>query len=126
MAGKRIALAAAILMHAGAAGAIEGEYSIEGKNPGQDRTYRGEAQVKRNGRTYTVIWKVGQAPQFGTGILVDKTFSVVFQTFIPGSGPGRPGIAVFTVENDRIGSGVWTGIGQQDTGIETWTPTDRP
>ncbi len=106
--------------------AIEGQYSVEGQNPGQERTYKGEAQIKRTGRTYSVIWKVGQTPQFGTGILIDKVFSIVFQTFTPGGGPGRPGIAVFSVENDRIGQGVWTGIGQQDTGIESWTATDRP
>lgn len=108
------------------AAAIEGQYAVEGQNPGQERTYKGEAQIKRTGRTYSVIWKVGQTPQFGTGILIDKTFSIVFQTFTPGGGPGRPGIAVFTVENDRIGQGIWTGIGQQDTGLESWTATDRP
>lgn len=73
------------------AAAIEGQYAVEGQNPGQERTYKGEAQIKRTGRTYSVIWKVGQTPQFGTGILIDKTFSIVFQTFTPGGGPGRPG-----------------------------------
>ena len=122
-----LVLCAALLPGSGArAQAIEGTYEIEGQNPGQQRTYKGEAQVKRTGRTYSVVWKVGQTPQFGTGIVVDKTFSVVFQTFSPGSGPGRPGIAVFTIENDRIGQGIWTGIGQQDTGLENWTATDRP
>ena len=108
------------------AAAIEGNYEIEGQNPGQQRNYKGQAQVKRTGRTYSVIWKVGQTPQFGTGIVIDKVFSIVFQTFTPGSGPGRPGIAVFSIENDRIGQGIWTGIGQQDTGQESWTATDRP
>jgi hypothetical protein len=42
--------------------AIEGQYSVEGQNPGQERTYKGEAQIKRTGRTYSVIWKVGQTP----------------------------------------------------------------
>lgn len=108
------------------ASAIEGQYAVEGQNPGQERVYKGEAQIKRTGRTYAVIWNVGQVPQFGTGILVDKTFSIVFQTFTPGGGPGRPGIAVFSVENDRVVQGVWSGIGQQDTGIESWTAMDRP
>ena len=106
--------------------AIEGNYSIEGQNPGQQRTYKGEAQVKRTGRTYSVVWKVGQAPQFGTGIVVDQTFSIVFQTVTQGSGPGRPGLAVFNIENGRIGQGIWTGIGQKETGLEMWTATDRP
>ncbi len=106
--------------------AIEGNYSVEGQNPGQRQSYKGEAQIKRTGRTYSVIWKVGQTPQFGTGIVIDKTFSIVFQTFTQGGGPGRPGLAVFTIENDRIGQGIWTGIGQQDTGQESWTATDRP
>jgi hypothetical protein len=127
---RRIALTAAFAFMAGglpgSALAIEGQYSVEGQNPGQERAYKGEAQIKRTGRTYSVIWRVGQVPQFGTGILIDKTFSIVFQTFTQAGGPGRPGIAVFSVENDRISQGIWTGIGQQDTGIETWTATDRP
>lgn len=116
----------AVLSFSTPAAAIEGNYALEGQNPGDKRSYKGEAQVKQTGRTYSVIWKVGQAPQFGTGILIDKTFSVVFQSFVPGSGPGRPGIAVFTIENNRIAQGVWTAIGQQETGIEIWTATDRP
>ena len=120
------AVAAFLLASGAGAAAIEGNYSVEGQNPGQERSYKGEAQIKRTGRTYSVVWKVGLTPQFGTGLVIDKTFSIVFQTFTRGGGPGRPGIAVFSIENDRIGQGVWTGIGQQDTGQESCTATDRP
>ena len=45
------------------ASAIEGFYTVEGRNPGQPGGYKGEAQIKQTGRTYTIIWRIGQGQQ---------------------------------------------------------------
>ncbi|MFN3892908.1 MAG: hypothetical protein ACK4MV_21130 [Beijerinckiaceae bacterium] len=103
------------------ASAIEGWYLVEGKNPGQPQSYKGEAQIKQTGRTYTIVWKIGEGAQIGTGILIDNVLSVVFTA----PGPNRPGLAVFVVADDKIASGVWTSLGSQTVAEETWSPADR-
>jgi len=108
------------------AGAVEGTYRIEGRNPAQGGTYSGEAQVKQTGQTFVVIWKIGELRQIGTGIVIDNVFSVVFQSILPGRVAGRPGIAVFQIDNDRITNGIWSTLGDEATGQEMWTASDRP
>ena len=80
---------AALLAQPALAG-IEGLYSVEGQNPGQPGSYKGEAQIKQTGRTYTVVWRIGQTQQIGTGIVIDNVLSIVFTPV----GPARPGVAV--------------------------------
>jgi hypothetical protein len=101
--------------------AIEGFYTVEGRNPGAPQSYKGEAQIKQTGRTYTVVWKIGEGAQIGTGVMLDNILSVVFTA----PGPARPGLAVFSVTNDKITSGVWTSLGSQTVAEETWAPADR-
>lgn len=101
--------------------AIEGLYTVEGKNPGQPGGYKGEAQIKATGRTYTIVWKIGEGQQIGTGILIDNVLSIVFTSV----GPARPGLAVYSVTGDKITSGVWTSLGSQIVAEETWSPADR-
>lgn len=101
--------------------AIEGIYTVEGKNPGQPQGYKGEAQIKQTGRTYTIIWKIGEGAQIGTGLLVDNVLSIVFTS----PGPARPGLAVYSVTGDKITSGVWTSLGSQIVAEEIWSPADR-
>jgi hypothetical protein len=134
---KATLLALAVLLVPGAAAAqspepptarppqstIEGRYRVEGRIPGQDRNYDGEAVVKRTGQTFTVAWRIGNSTHVGTGILLDNKLTVVYQAV--GSG-GRPGIVIFDVRDDRIGEGVWTELGLQAVGTENWTAADRP
>ena len=101
--------------------AIEGLYTVEGKNPGQPGGYKGEAQIKATGRTYTIVWKIGEGQQIGTGILIDNVLSIVFTSV----GPARPGLAVYNVTGDKITSGIWTSLGSQIVAEETWSPADR-
>ena len=108
------------------ASAIEGSYRIDGRNPTEGGIYSGAAQVKQTGRTFAVIWKIGELRQIGTGIVVDNVFSVVFQSILPGRLAGRPGVAVFQIDNDRITNGIWSTLGDELTGQEIWTASDRP
>jgi hypothetical protein len=97
--------------------ALEGRYKVEGQNPGQSQTYRGEAVVKRTGETYSLVWQIGSGRQIGTGLLTGSVLSVVFQSV--GSQGG--GVASFETSGDRIVGGRWTVVGGQATGIERWT-----
>ena len=101
---------------------IEGLYSVEGQNPGQPGSYKGEAQIKQTGRTYTVVWRIGQTQQIGTGIVIDNVLSIVFTPV----GPARPGVAVYSISGDKVTGGVWTSLGSQVVAEEVWSAADRP
>lgn len=120
-AGLAAFLAAFLAAAASPASAIEGVYSVEGRNPGQPGGYKGEAQIKQTGRTYTILWRIGEGQQIGTGILIDNVLSIVFTA----PGPARPGLAVYSVADDKITSGIWTSLGSQIVAEETWSPADR-
>jgi len=117
------ALCMGFVLAAGAspASAIEGFYSVEGTNPGQPGVYKGEAQIKQTGSTYTIVWRIGRAQQIGTGIRIDNVLSVVFTPV----GPARPGLAVYNISDDKVASGVWTSLGSEIVAQETWEPADR-
>lgn len=117
----RVGVIGLLLAAATPAMAIEGFYTVEGRNPGAPQGYKGEAQIKQTGRTYTVVWKIGEGAQIGTGVLVDNVLSIVFTA----PGPARPGLAVYTVTNDKITSGIWTSLGSQTVAEETWSAADR-
>jgi len=122
---KSLSALVGVFLLASPAGAVEGMYRIEGRNPAQGGTYSGEAQVKQTGKTYAVVWRIGELRQIGTGIVIDNVFSVVFQSILPGRVAGRPGIAVFQIDNDRITNGIWSTLGDEATGQEVWTASDR-
>jgi hypothetical protein len=98
--------------------AVEGRYKIEGQNPGQTQIYRGEAIIKKTGSTYSVVWQIGSARQFGTGILTGNILSVVFQA---AGTPGSGGVASFQVVDDKVASGQWAVTGGVAVGIEKWS-----
>jgi hypothetical protein len=68
--------------------AVEGRYKVEGRIPGQERNYGGEAVVKRTGQTFTIAWRIGNSTHVGTGIMIDNKLTVVYQGV---GGGGRPG-----------------------------------
>ena len=111
-----------LIANAAAAGGIEGVYTVEGQNPGQPGSYKGEAQVKQTGRTYTVVWRIGKTQQVGTGIVIDNVLSIVFSPV----GSSRPGVAVYNITDQRVSGGVWTTLGSQVVAEEIWSPADRP
>ena len=101
-----------------AAEAIDGRYRIEGHSPGSADTYQGEAQIKKTGDTYTVIWRIGESGHLGTGILRANVLSVFFQ---PLDRRAAPGIASFLIVDDKVTEGSWTVLGGNVVGVERWT-----
>jgi hypothetical protein len=113
-----IALSAALNFSTGALALDEGTYRVEGHGPGAEEAYTGEAQLKRTGDTYTVVWRIGEGRHVGTGILTDNVFSVFFQPLERGAAAG---VASFRVVGNKVADGTWTVLGSQVVGVERWT-----
>lgn len=112
-------LAAAVLP----AAAIEGEYRVVGQDlPPAGARYTGVVEVQRTGDTYQVAWIIGEQVFVGTGLRVADSFGVVYET---GAGGGT-GSAVYEVRPDGRLIGVWTMLGGDTVGTETWTPEGQP
>jgi hypothetical protein len=111
-------VAGAALAITTAAYAIDGRYRIEGHSPGSSDTYKGEAQIKRTGETYTVVWRIGESGHVGTGIVTDNVLSVFFQ---PLDRRAAPGVASFHIIDDKVVDGTWTVLGGNAVGVERWT-----
>ena len=109
---------AASLAISTAACAIDGRYRIEGHSPGSSDIYKGEAQIKKTGATYTVVWRIGETGHVGTGILTDNVLSVFFQ---PLDRRAAPGVASFHIIDDKVVEGTWTVLGGNAVGEERWT-----
>ena len=101
---------------------LTGRYKVDGRNPGGQGSYQGQAAVKQRGNVYQVAWKVGQAQYVGTGIRKGDVFSVVYDT--PG-GDAPAGLAVYQIQADGTLLGTWTPLGGSRTGSERWTPVAR-
>lgn len=113
-----LAVGATVTLGTGAH-AIDGVYRVEGHSPGSRDVYKGQAQIKKTGDTYTVVWKIGESGHVGTGILTANVLSVFFQ---PLDRRGAPGIASFRVAGDRVVDGTWTVLGGNAVGVERWVP----
>ena len=98
---------------------IEGMYRVEGTAPGADEAYRGKAQVKKTGATYTIVWQIGEGGHVGTGILTSDVLSIFFQ---PLDRRGAPGVASFRVIEGKITGGTWSVLGGNAVGDERWVP----
>jgi hypothetical protein len=102
-----------------AAEGIDGFYRVEGHSPGSTDTYKGQAQIKKTGDTYTVVWRIGESGHVGTGILRGNVLSVFFQ---PLDRRAAPGIASFLITDDKVTEGTWTVLGGNAVGVERWVP----
>ncbi len=109
--------AGAVLITTLGAQAIEGRYRVAGQLPGSGE-YTGQAQLRRTGQTYSVVWQIGASRHVGTGLLTGNVLSVIFQPLEPNV---PPGVAAFTVSDGRVVEGTWAGIGTRISGTERWT-----
>lgn len=104
-----------------AAGAqLDGEYVIEGRDPGGGGKYKGQVLVVKEDATYSVIWKIQNQVLYGTGILQDKSFAVTYLNYGPSSAPG---LALYDVADDGTLTGRFTMLGAKNTGVEAWIRT---
>ena len=117
---RPLAALALLLAVAAPAAAIEGRYRVVGTVPGDPRDYRGEAQIKRTGDTYTIVWRVGPVPHLGTGLVSGQTLSVVYLPI-----GGRPGLAVYSIRDGRVAEGIWAELGGQHIATEQWSPAQQ-
>ncbi|HYE52038.1 MAG TPA: hypothetical protein VEB20_20755 [Azospirillaceae bacterium] len=119
-------LAAALLLLPAAAGAIEGRYRIDGRNPGEaGGRYGGEVAVAKAGDTYQVAWAVGGQKWVGTGIVTGKVLSVVYGLPTPNGGLASPGVAAYEINPDGTLTGGFALLGTRARGVEAWIPAGR-
>ncbi|MFN4282721.1 MAG: hypothetical protein ACK4NA_08785 [Alphaproteobacteria bacterium] len=100
-----------------AAADVNGEYIIEGRDPGGGARYKGQVLVVKEDSTYSVIWKIQNQVLYGTGILQNNTFAVTYLNYGPASAPG---LALYDVSDDGTLTGKFTMLGAKSTGVEAW------
>ncbi|HEU0070840.1 MAG TPA: hypothetical protein VFS04_06060 [Alphaproteobacteria bacterium] len=103
-----------------AAAELDGEYVIEGRDPGGGAKYKGQVLVVKEDATYSVIWKIQNQVLYGTGILQDKSFAVTYLNYGPASAPG---LALYDVSDDGTLTGRFTMLGAKNLGVEAWIRT---
>lgn len=94
-----------------------GTYAVTGSNPGGGGTYRGEVAVQSTGQNFDVTWTILRDTFTGTGIAHGDTLSVVYE-----SATSIPGVIQMNRTEDGW-EGVWTYIGEDTNGTETWLAT---
>lgn len=92
-----------------------GDWLVQGQNPGDQRTYKGQVSVIASGETYTVLWRFGGTTYIGTGIDVGNAFAITF----------RPTESMFVglvllEKKDGAWQGKWTQMGGKTIGLERW------
>ncbi len=100
-----------------AAADVDGEYIIEGREPGGGSRYKGQVLVVKEDAVYSVVWKIQNQVLYGTGILQNKTFAVTYLNYGPASAPG---LALYDVADDGTLTGKFTMLGAKSTGVEAW------
>ncbi len=89
---------------------LEGEYKVSGTNPNGSR-YAGMVTIRKEGRGYTVRWKVAKDTYSGRGMLKGKTLTVEW---------GAPSPAIYKVTPSGVLEGTW----DNGKASETLTPLD--
>jgi hypothetical protein len=107
--------AAAVIFGAGIAYAAdpEGEYDVEGSNPGGNGTYSGTVTVEKTGDTYRVVWDIGGTKYVGTGIGNKDFIAVSYRS------GNNTGLALYG-EDGGNWVGIWTYAGGKTVGAERW------
>lgn len=117
---------AAFLVSSAAADADVMVFRVEGKDPGGN-AYTGKVTVTEmpkagvgEGDSFKVVWETGGTPLTGIGVVENANRKLLSIGYVY---EGQPGVAVM-VEGDGSAAGVWTVIGLNGLGTETWTPMD--
>jgi len=113
-------LSTALLASPATSAPLDGEYFIEGREPGGGSKYKGQVLVVKEDAVYSVIWKIQNQVLYGTGILQNKTFAVTYLNYGPASAPG---LALYDVADDGTLTGQFTMLGAKHLGVEAWIPS---
>ena len=97
-----------------AAGAQEGQYRVQGTNPGGGSPYSGTVTVQRTGDTFNVVWQIAGTRYVGTGIGGPDGLAVTYRS------GNDTGVAIYTPEAGGYDA-VWTFAGGRQIGAERWT-----
>ncbi len=54
---------------------IEGDYSVLGTNP-EGHKYRGKVTIRKQGKYYMLMWKIGKDSYQGKGLISGKMLTV--------------------------------------------------
>ncbi|KQS86655.1 MULTISPECIES: hypothetical protein [unclassified Rhizobium] len=107
-----------------------GIYDVVGTNPDNGGEYKGTAEVKRTGDTYSVTWSIGGSDFVGTGLGAKFVSETRFETGL--ATPDDIAISVGYVANNTFGvamyfeqpdgqwEGVWTYGGSTKATTEKW------
>ncbi len=96
---------------------LSGEYSVQGTSSYTGEAYQGHAKVNKMGDVYVVAWRIDNELYKGTGLLLDKSFAVIYED--PESSAG---LALYTVLPSGELKGIYTTQGQSAVGTEMWKP----
>jgi hypothetical protein len=93
---------------------LEGDYKVQGANPGGGGAYQGTVNVTKTGETYRIVWVVGGTRYIGTGIGNKDFLAVSYRS------GNDTGLALYGTEGGNL-IGVWTYAGGKEVGAEKWT-----
>jgi hypothetical protein len=109
------AVAAALMLAAGPTLAQEGQYRVQGSNPGGGGSYAGTVTVQKTGQTYQVVWQVEGTRFVGTGIGGPDGLAVTYRS------GNDTGVAIYVPGQQGGYEGVWTYAGARQIGQERWS-----
>ncbi len=95
----------------------EGDYTVQGSNPGGKGHYAGTLTMTKKGEVYEMQWRVGTTYR-GIGIQHGNILSVGW------GAPGQSGYGVvsYTIATDGTLTGQWATASAPNLGTETLTP----
>lgn len=110
----RSLLAALLVLIAAPALAFEGNYVVQGGNPGNRGTYTGIASIAKNGDTYLIAWNVGGKVYRGIGIADQDVLAV--------SVPDAKQVVLYRKDKDGRLVGRWSVFGMDSSAPEVLVP----
>jgi hypothetical protein len=109
-----LALSLGVLPQAGRAeDSVSGLYIVKGNGPG-GRPYEGVAQISAAGKTYEILWQIGQDTFRGRGLAYGKGLAFAFV----GAGFTNANIVLYEQARAGIWCGVWTSDNPDHVGQE--------
>ena len=109
------AVAAALMLAAVPTLAQEGQYRVQGSNPGGGGSYAGTVTVQKTGQTYQVVWQVEGTRFVGTGIGGPDGLAVTYRS------GNDTGVAIYVPGQQGGCEGVWTYAGARQIGQGRWS-----